>query len=174
MVKRKTDGVRPNDLPFTIYHLRLLYLPEEPRLRHAPLALDGGGADAQDFRRLLDREAAEEAQLDDARLLRVERVEAFERLVERDQVRGALARHVDVLVEREFLEFAAALFGLLLARVIDEDAAHHLRRDAEEVRPVLPLHLRLIDEPQVGFVDERGRLQGVALSLAAQVAGRLA
>jgi hypothetical protein len=56
--------------------------------------------------------------------------------------------------------------------VVDEDAAHHLRGDAEEVCAVLPLHLRLVDEPHVGFVDERRGLQGVADALLAQVARR--
>ncbi len=95
----------------------------------------------------------------------------FERVVQGDEVHVARgARGVEVLVERELLELAAALLGLVGARVIDEDAAHHLRGDAEEVRAVLPLHLRLIHEPHVRLVDERGGLQRVADALLAQVA----
>ena len=58
------------------------------------------------------------------------------------------------------------------ARVVDEYAAHHLRGHAEEVRAVLPLHLRLVNEPHVRLVDERRGLQGVADALAPQVARR--
>jgi hypothetical protein len=53
--------------------------------------------------------------------------------------------------------------------VIHEDAPHHLRRDAEELRAVLPLCAVLIDQPQVGFVNECGRLQRVIGALTPQV-----
>jgi hypothetical protein len=56
------------------------------------------------------------------------------------------------------------------ARVVDEDAAHGLGRDAEEVRAVLPLHLALVDELEVRLVDEGGGLEGVVGALAPQVA----
>jgi hypothetical protein len=56
------------------------------------------------------------------------------------------------------------------ARVVNEDAAHHLRGDAEEVRAVLPLHLRLVYQTHVSLVDERGRLERVPDALLAQVA----
>src|SRR5918992_4376438 len=58
----------------------------EPRLSHAPVALDRDLGDAQHARRLLDREAAEVAQLDDLRLLLVELGQLAERLVEREQL----------------------------------------------------------------------------------------
>src|SRR5947209_18331142 len=103
----------------------LLYLPVEPGLSHAPLPLDRGGADAYDFGGLLDGESAEEAQFDDATLLRVEFGESLERLVQCDEVCVALARHVYVLVERELLNFSASLLGALAARVVDEYAPHH-------------------------------------------------
>jgi len=52
------------------------------------------------------------------------------------------------------------------AGVVDEDAPHHARRDAEEVRPVLPARLALANVAQVRLVDERSRLKGVAGPLA--------
>jgi len=36
---------------------------------------------------------------------------------------------------------------------------------AQELRPVLPVHLRLVHQLEVGFVHQRGGLQGVALPL---------
>ena len=77
-------------------------------------------------------------------------------------------RQVDALVERRLLELAAAS---RLRERVDEDAAHHLRGHAEEVRAVLPAHLRLVDEPEVRLVDEGRGLEGVADALAPQVAG---
>src|SRR4030095_16739634 len=47
-------------------------------------------------------------------------------------------------------------------RVVDEDAAHGLRRCRHEMRPVLPLHAFVVDQPHVGFIDQRRRLQAVA------------
>src|SRR5687768_8659693 len=91
---------------------RLLHSSVEPRAGRAPVAFDGGGADAQDLRRLLDREAAEEAQLDEPRLLRVELRQLAERVVEREQFGAALDGLVDVLVYRELLEIVAALLGV--------------------------------------------------------------
>ena len=43
--------------------------------------------------------------------------------------------------------------------VLDQDAAHGFGRRAEEVLAVVPGRVRATEEAQVGFVDERGRLQ---------------
>jgi hypothetical protein len=56
------------------------------------------------------------------------------------------------------------------AGVIDQDAAHHLRGDAKEVRPILPVDLALIDHPQVNLVNERRRLQCVGGAFASELA----
>jgi hypothetical protein len=53
------------------------------------------------------------------------------------------------------------------ARVVHEDAPHHLRGDAEEVGAVLPLHAALVHQAQVGLVHERRRLERVLRGLAA-------
>src|SRR5262249_55572400 len=52
------------------------------------------------------------------------------------------------------------LVRLLVARVLDEDAPHRLRRRREEMPPAVPL-LRplLIDETQVRLVNQRRRLE---------------
>ena len=44
-------------------------------------------------------------------------------------------------VERHFLIPAAAFLNCACARVIDEDAPHQPRGDAEKVRPILPPHV---------------------------------
>ena len=53
---------------------------------------------------------------------------------------------------------------------VDQDPAHDLCGDTKEVSPVPPIDLPLIDESQVGFVDERRRLQRVPGPLATQLA----
>ena len=53
--------------------------------------------------------------------------------------------------------------------MVHENAPHHDGGHADELRAVLPVHLPLIDEPQVRLVDERGGLERVVGPLAAQV-----
>ena len=53
------------------------------------------------------------------------------------------------------------------ARVIDKDAAHHLRRQREEVGPVLPAGPLLVHQAQVGLVHEGRGLEGVSSALSA-------
>jgi hypothetical protein len=57
--------------------------------------------------------------------------------------------------------------------MVDEDAAHHLRGDGEELCAALPADLVLIVDPQPSFMHERSRLQSVPLSFATQRASRL-
>ena len=58
------------------------------------------------------------------------------------------------------------------ASAIHQDVPHDLGGEAEELRPVLPLHVGLVHELQVGLVYEGVRLQGVARTLPAEVRGR--
>ena len=53
--------------------------------------------------------------------------------------------------------------------MVDEDPAHRLRGDGEEVTAVLPVHPRLVDETEIRLVDERGRLERVAAALLSEV-----
>lgn len=57
----------------------------------------------------------------------------------------------------------------MLARMVDQNAAHHLGRDSEEMVPILPPCAGLIDEPHVGLVHEGGRLQRMAGAFARKV-----
>ena len=50
--------------------------------------------------------------------------------------------------------------------MIDEDAAHRLGGDGEEVGATLPIDAGLIDQFHVSFVDQCGGLQSVALRFA--------
>src|SRR5215470_11047757 len=145
-------------------------LPEKG-LGRAPLALDGGGREAERLGRLLDRHAREEAQLHDARLIRVEPLEPPERSVELEQVEiafpgVALAKH-----QSHAKGAALPLGGPAPTRMVDEDSSHDPRGDAEEVGAALPRHVGRLHEPQVGLMDESGRLEGMVAPLLAQVSG---
>ena len=71
-------------------------------------------------------------------------------------------------VERDAVPRAAALLRVARARPLDQDLAHRVRRDGAEVRAVLPAAGLVLQEAQVGFVDERRRLQRLAGPLAAR------
>jgi hypothetical protein len=80
----------------------------------------------------------------------VERKQVLARLGKLDLIRGLL----DALV------FAPRLEAALAAGIFDEYAAHRFSSRGEEVAPAVPLRLvPLADQPQVGFVYERRRLQ---------------
>jgi hypothetical protein len=53
--------------------------------------------------------------------------------------------------------------------VIDQNSAHHLRSHAEKLRPVPPIHSRLINQPQPDFVNQSSGLQRVSWIFLAQV-----
>src|SRR5206468_4254683 len=53
--------------------------------------------------------------------------------------------------------------------MIDHDVPHHLRGRRNKVGPTLPDRLGVINQPQVGFVENGGRLKSMALPLPAHV-----
>jgi hypothetical protein len=54
--------------------------------------------------------------------------------------------------------------------VIDQDTAHDVRRDREEMSAALPAHAALIDELEIRLVDERRRGKRMVAALTPQVA----
>lgn len=64
---------------------------------------------------------------------------------------------------------AAALRGVAAARVVHENTPHQLRRDREEVRPVLPVHLALIDDAYIDLMNQSRCLEGMLASFLAQI-----
>src|SRR5215510_12642861 len=64
----------------------------------------------------------------------------------------------------------ASSFGVVArASEIDQYAAHDLCRDGEEVRPVLPLNILPIDQPDESLIDQRRGLKGMARPLSYHV-----
>jgi hypothetical protein len=50
--------------------------------------------------------------------------------------------------------------------------AHHTGRQRDEMRAILPADLFRLDQTQIGFMDERGRLEAVTGLLVPQMASR--
>ncbi len=118
----------------------------EPSLGKAPVTLDSCGSDTHDICCLFNGEAPEVAQLNHARFLLVEGGQGFERIVECDELGAAFDRAIYVFVQGEFLKILAALFRVVLTRVVDEQATHYLGGNSEKMSPVLPVNPRLIYE----------------------------
>src|SRR5262245_40781129 len=118
----------------------------EPSLGKTPVAFDSCGSDAHNVRCLFNGEAPQVAQLDHACFLFVESLQGFECIVERDEFGASFDRAIYILVQGEFLKVLAALFRVVLTRVVDKQATHDLGCNTEKMGPVLPIHSGLIYE----------------------------
>lgn len=45
---------------------------------------------------------------------------------------------------------------------IDEEVAHDLRRERQKVSSIRKIHTRCVDEPEIRFVNEPARVQGIS------------
>ena len=54
--------------------------------------------------------------------------------------------------------------------MVQKHSPHHLCGDAEEMTSVLPIHLTLVEKPQIRLVDDGGDLKAVVAPFAAQPA----
>jgi hypothetical protein len=141
----------------------------EPGAGEGPVAFDGAFGDAEGFGDFVDVHAAEEAEFDDLGLAGVDGSEFFEGFVECEDVFVFLGGEGDGFVEGDAGSAAAAFIALVGAGVVDEDAAHGLGGDGEEVVFALPIDAGLVDEFHVGFVDEGGGLEGVVEAFLGEV-----
>jgi hypothetical protein len=146
----------------------------QPGLRNRPLANNGGVRDVEDRGRLLDRQPAEVAELDDAFLARAEGRHPFERLVQRQHVDLSGAVGCDVLGQRDACQPTATLVGPTRPRQVDEDPSHDTGRRPEEVSATQPPGLSLIDESDVGLVHEGRWLQRMTCRFTTHVRSRQA
>ena len=69
---------------------------------------------------------------------------------------------------------AASAFEVMTSGMLDQDTAHQLRGDCEEMGPILPLHPLVIHQADVGLIDQRACLKVVFGALASHVPVRQA
>ena len=117
------------------------------------------------------RQAAEEAHLHHAGLPVVFTGQSVQRVVEGDHDLVTFGGEIDALIECK-LDGGAALGGVTRARMVHENLAHHARRYGEKVGAILVARAAVIHQAQVGFMNQGGGLQRVALRFAAQVTFR--
>jgi hypothetical protein len=90
------------------------------------------------------------------------RGDAVQNVFKVDEVLSGRFVHPIRVAEGEPLRPAAAFRAFLAPEVVDEAAAHGLGRRGEEMAAAVPgLRLLDIDQPDVGFMDQSRRLQGL-------------
>src|SRR5581483_6933730 len=70
------------------------------------------------------------------------------------------------VVQRNLAEISSALETPAGAQVVDQNAAHTSRREREKMLPVLPGDPLLLEQTQVGFMNQGSRLKGGITSTA--------
>src|SRR5215470_1388794 len=129
--------------------------------------------DPKHLANLLDRKSTKKLQLHDPSLLRIHPPELVKRFIQRQQIDFGLVRELLNGRDRHsLLTGSAALHGLMLARVVHQYAPHQLRGNSEKMGAILPFCISLIDELEIGLVDERGGFECVLGALAPQVVAR--
>src|SRR5262249_48644732 len=123
----------------------------------------------QEFSRLFDRQAAEVSQFNNLTFARVLRSQLFQSLIEGEQFLRPRLSYPCSFIQCYSQRAAATLERTPFTRMVNHDPPHQLRGWCDEVRPVLPRRLRVFNQSQVSFVEDRGGLQGVAGALPAHV-----
>lgn len=145
-------------------------MTQQPGATEGPVALEGGKGDAERFGCLRLCEPGEESQLNHACGPRIYLLEPLERFVQFQQILITRFRQPVHFGQCELYALAAALFGLPVPRMIDEDASKLPGGHGEKMRPILPLN-RCVQQFEEQLIDEGSRLKRMVGTLPAQVAG---
>jgi len=154
--------------------LQRLKLVEEPETGDGPVAFDGGWGEVKDPGGFLDGEVGEVAEFDDAGLEWIDGLEAVEGGVEGEEGIGVFVPGAGGgrgLVEGYDLTAGATLGGGTAAGAGDEDLAHQVASDVEEVFGVFGFDGALAVEFEVEVVDEGGGAGAVGFA-ADEIAGQ--
>lgn len=142
-------------------------------LRGKPIAFDGGGGEVEDLGGFFNGEAAEVAQFDEAGFSGETLFELVESAVEVDEGSriewgGRGGGGLGDFTQGE-IETGSALGGGGGTGMVDEDAADEVCGDREEMGAVLEVGVALIDQTEVGFVNELGGLDELPAFFAGQM-----
>ena len=137
----------------------------EPRPSHPPLPLDGSERETDVPRHLFFRQSSEEPEVDDLGLTRIEDRKLFERSREIEEIDVPVLARQDGLVEGHSRPPSTALSGAVTASMVDEDPAHRLGCDAEELLSALPTDIVHAQQLEIDLVYQGRGLQGMAAAL---------
>ncbi len=146
----------------------------KPCPRHGPFAFNGAGGNAQDLCNLFHSQSAKKSHFDDLLLAGIERRQSAEGIIDGEHADRGIGAKVQRIFDWDDGLPTAAPGTEVGARMIDEDTTHEMRGNGEKVRAVPEVRFALLDELQVGFVDEGGGLQRVIGAFATHVVRRAA
>jgi tRNA A-37 threonylcarbamoyl transferase component Bud32/tetratricopeptide (TPR) repeat protein len=139
-------------------------------VRETQIVADDVNRAAEDLGGLFGGHAAEIAHLDQVRQRALLARQGVDRQVQIEQTdRRQTSLRLDIDGRLQLQTPAAAPRARPRARVIDENPAHRLRDDGEEVRAIAEMHGRPAEQLQVGLVHQGGGLQGVIRPLFPQM-----
>jgi hypothetical protein len=116
-----------------------LQLLEEPGPGVRPQQIGRAGRDPQDLGRLVARQSGKEAEFDQFRRPGVCLSQLLQHFIEVDEVVARFVPYDQSLVQVDPCTLSPALDAVLAAGVLNEDAAHGLRRCREEVSARVPV-----------------------------------
>jgi len=151
-------------------HLAVSHLVVKPRFRHPQVTPHRNRRNIERLGDFFHRKSAKVAQFYRLALSRIELLQGAETKVQSDELRTSLLLKADRLIER--YRESCAFPRVSATRVVHQDLTHQTRCHAEKMRPVLPVGVLMIHKPQVSLIDQRRRLQSVALTLFSQVTRR--
>ncbi len=142
----------------------------QPSSGKHPFAAYRGWRYAEDVRNLIKRQAHEELELHDTRLTRVHLFEPTQSLVYIKHILDRVSGQDVGLSQRDHLRTIPP-GSRATARMVHQNASHHLGSNAEEMRTITPWDF-LSKQPKVRLVHQGRWLQGVVVALSSDEAGR--
>src|SRR5262249_36784612 len=122
----------------------------QPCKRQFPITPNRDVGDVHCLGCLFNTQTAENAELHDLTLARIELGQMLKSFVECEEVNVLTLFTEDRSIQRHLIRLSSAFFGIPGARVVNQDAPHHLSAHSEKVAPVLPLNILPIDESNKG------------------------
>jgi hypothetical protein len=146
--------------------------PAQPRPRHRHVVGDHALGPAHHRGRVRDAQTSEQAELEHGCLPGVKGRQPLQRLVQLEHVDVSGARRAGRLAQRDAQTAAAALHPRSPSSMVDQNAAHHLARQGDELSRLVQTHTGLFRYPKVCLVDQRRGLQRMVGSLVLHEATR--
>jgi len=153
----------------------LLHPLVKPGLGHGPEPVGDAARDAQRLGGLLVTQPRKVTELDQLSGPRIVLFQLTQGLVQGEKVVVGGLRQRELVVPLHTPALSPTFLRTPAASVVHEDAAHGLGTGGKEMAAMVPaLLLAVAQQPQIGFVDQGGRLQRLAGCFLGKLLGRQA
>jgi hypothetical protein len=147
-------------------------LIQQPHLCEFPVSANRFRGYMQNFRGFFDTETTEKSELYDPAFPVIYFGQAVQGIIQGNDIGIRFAAHRGSILQGEVEQATTSLLVTAGASKVDQNAAHQLGGHGKKMRPILPIYLSAVYEPQVHLVYERGSLESVARSLPGHIALR--